>query len=492
MTVDAGSTGLRALERRPAGARSRLAAIVRERSWAIVVWVAITTWSAALFAIVRSDYVNFRNGRFDLGNMVQAVWSTAQGRPLEITMGDSGDQAVRLASHVDPILVLLAPLWVVAPTPLTLAFVQIAAAALGALPAFWLGRRHVTSERTAALLALAYLAYPWLAWTALDAFHPVTLAIPLFLFGLWFLDTERPWAFAVCAVLIASTGELMGLSIAAVGLWFWLARGKRSAGLLIAGLGIAWTAVAVALVIPGFRGETSPYYDYFDHVGGSPAGLVKTVFTDPAAIVSALTEWGDVVYLVLLSGPLAGAFFLAPGMAALALPALLVNGLSDLPAQNDPRHHYIAAVLPFLVAASVFGVARLGPSRRPIAALSILAFCLVFSADLGRWPVVAGGRPRVFHPDLPAEHVAALRAGLALVPSDARVSASNVAGSHLSARRYIYNVPLIAEADWVVVDERDPWMNPYPRFRAALERDPDWVALFREDQVSVFRRAAPR
>jgi uncharacterized membrane protein len=36
--------------------------------------------------------------------------------------------------------------------------------------------------------ALAYLAYPWIAWSAVDTFHPVTLAIPLFLLCIWFLE----------------------------------------------------------------------------------------------------------------------------------------------------------------------------------------------------------------------------------------------------------------------------------------------------------------
>ncbi len=167
-------------------------------------------WFGALFVLVRSYFLEFGLARFDLGNMVQAVWSTAEGRPLESTFG-TGEQGVRLASHVDPILILLAPLWILAPSPLMLAAVQIAACAIGALPVFWLGRRHLGSEKAAALMALSYLAYPWLAWTALDAMHPVTLAISLFLFAIWFLDSERSFAFSVCAVLILATGELMGV-----------------------------------------------------------------------------------------------------------------------------------------------------------------------------------------------------------------------------------------------------------------------------------------
>ena len=51
----------------------------------------------------------FWTGRFDVGNMVQAVWSTAHGRPLETT-DTLGRQFTRLGAHVDPILVLFTPL----------------------------------------------------------------------------------------------------------------------------------------------------------------------------------------------------------------------------------------------------------------------------------------------------------------------------------------------------------------------------------------------
>ena len=48
---------------------------------------------AALSALRHDAYVT---GRFDLGNMVQAVWSTAHGHPLRMT-DLHGDQISRLA-----------------------------------------------------------------------------------------------------------------------------------------------------------------------------------------------------------------------------------------------------------------------------------------------------------------------------------------------------------------------------------------------------------
>jgi len=467
-----------------ASRRSRAAAWSVAHVWALAVWGALVVWSTLLFVEVRSDYLGFRLARFDLGNMVQAVWSTAHGRPLEMTLL-SGEQATRLASHVDPVLALFAPLWLLWPSPLALAAVQIAACALGALPVFWLGRRHLASEKAAALLALAYLAYPWLAWTALDAMHPVTLAIPLFLYAIWFLDTERVWGFALCAILIAATGELMGLPVAALGLWYWLARGHCRAGLAIATAGFAWSLLAIKVIVPAFHDADSPFYAYYATIGGSPEGVLKTALTDPGAIASQLFTHTDLGYLVWLSAPLAGLFVLAPGLTAVALPQLLTNGLSDSPAMSGPQHQYVAAVIPFLIAATVIGLSRLSRDRQ------------------GPWAGSPAAVALWYQDPVPAKHVAALDDAIALVPDDAPVSATNKAGSHLSARRYFYSPPMLGRAQWIVLDTQDPWvvgkavnltLGPYPgllaSFRQRIERSPAWAKVFEQDGVLVFRRAS--
>ncbi len=367
-----------------------IAGLVRERAWSIAVWAAMIAWSAALFAVVRDHFVNYRLARYDLGNMVQAVWSTAEGRPLEITHGTTGEQIVRLGGHVDPILAALAPLWIVVPSPLTLVAVQVGAVALGALPVFWLGRRHLGSERTAALVALAYLAYPWIAWTAVDAFHPVTLAIPALLFAVWFLDSDRLLPFAVCAVLAFATGELMGVVVAALGVWYAVARRRRRAGIAIAAAGVGWTFVALYAIVPRFSGGESAFYGFYEDVGGSPWGIVRTTLTDPVAILSAVGQGRDLLYVFLLGAPVAFAFLLAPGLAAVALPQLAANHLADLSSATDPHAHYVAGILPFFFAAIAVGLGRLSPTGRVRGAILVLTLSSRRD-DHGR-PLAVGGR----------------------------------------------------------------------------------------------------
>jgi uncharacterized membrane protein len=489
----------------PAAATSRVAEWTLARRWSLAVWGAMVAWTAAVFAIARSDYVNFRVGRFDLGNMVQAVWSTAHGRPLDVT-NVWGEQVSRLGIHVDPVLALFAPLWLVAPTPLTILFVNVVALALGALPVFWLARRHLASEKAAALLALVYLVYPWFDSLGADpaGFHPVVLAVPLFLYALWFLDTGRIWAFCACAVLVLTTGELMGVTLAALGLWYAFARKRHRMGLVVAGLALLWSVVAIRVVVPHFSGGPSVYYGYYASVGGSPGGILRTAFTHPGTIAAALLTSRNALYLLLLGAPLAGIFLLAPGLVAVVVPQLIASGLSDNREMTQPQYHYVAPVVPFLIAGTVLGLRRLSPSRRTLAAGFVLALSVIWSALAGPWPGAPGNGPAWDAVKFSPQHLEAVRAAVRMIPDGAAASTTNKAGSHLSGRRYLYSVTVVKpRTEWILLDTTDPFVSsaafPVLRkspetlvaFRKRLDRDPRWRRVFDRDGVLVFRRISP-
>ena len=155
----------------------------------VLLIAAIAAYAAGFAALSALRHEAFVTGRFDLGNMVQAVWSTANGDPLRMT-SLRGDQISRLAAHVDPILVLFAPLWWIWPSPHMLLAVQAVVIALGAAPVFLLARKHLGSPRAALGFGLAYLLYPATGWLTLNEFHPVALATPLLLFAFWYLDED--------------------------------------------------------------------------------------------------------------------------------------------------------------------------------------------------------------------------------------------------------------------------------------------------------------
>src|SRR6478752_9625919 len=155
-----------------------------------VVYAGVAAY-AVLFAFAAIlHYAVFEEARFDLGNMVQAIWNTLHGHFLESTTLN-GHQRSRLGFHVDPFLVLLAPLFWIWSSPIMLLVLQAFAVASGALPVFWLARKHLSSPRAGAQFAFAYLLYPatqFNAFTITSSFHAVAIAVPLVLYAIWFLD----------------------------------------------------------------------------------------------------------------------------------------------------------------------------------------------------------------------------------------------------------------------------------------------------------------
>src|SRR5215471_17844519 len=135
----------------------RLVRLARLRpSPALLVWTAVGAFGSAFAVLSIAVNRSFATGRFDLGNMVQAVWSTAHGHLLQIT-NLQGAQVSRLGAHVDPILVLFAPLWWIWSSANMLLVAQAVAVGLGAFPVFWLARKHLGSARAGLGFALVYL-----------------------------------------------------------------------------------------------------------------------------------------------------------------------------------------------------------------------------------------------------------------------------------------------------------------------------------------------
>jgi uncharacterized membrane protein len=463
----------------------------------LVVCLASGVWALAYGLLALGRYAEFRAGRVDHGFMVQAVWSTLHGRFLYGT--SIGDEASRMAGHVDPILAVFAPVGLLVPIAELLAVAQVLALAAGAFPAYALARKRLRSEWAGVLLALVYLLNPWVAWQAHADFQPLSLAIPLLLYAIWFLDDGRYVAFAVSAALALACGELVGLGLIGLGAWHAVSTRRWRAGALIAGAGASWTAVCLWVVIPAVSGGTSPFYAHFEGVGGSPSALARTAVTDPGAILEALLGREDLGYLALVAWPLLGAFLLSPLLAAAAAPQLAVNLLSDWPATTSPREHYVSAVIPYLIAATIFGLARFRTvRRRTLAAAVVLEASLLLTIAFAPWPGLAVSD--VARPFERNDRRDALAAAVGLVPADAAVTTTNALGAHLSERRYVYNVPALVNADWVLIDRRDAYLPQFddgdtkslPKRLAAFEerlrRSGAWRAVYEQADVVVYRR----
>jgi uncharacterized membrane protein len=492
----------------------RLRRLSRDRA-RLAVWGLMGLYAAAFSWMSVQGYRGFSTGRFDLGNMVQAVWSTTQGRPLDTT-DISGVQFSRLGAHVDPVLVLFAPLWMLWSSPEMLLVAQAVIVASGALPAFWLGRRWLRDDRLAVAGAAAYLLYPALGNATLFDFHPVTLAAPLLLYCIWAVEEARWVTLAVCATLAALCQEQVGLLLAALAVWAWFRHpAHRRAAVALGVGGLAWVAIAVGVIMPVFGIEaTNAHIDRYSRLGDGPADIALTLVTRPWEVAEILVTPGRLGYLLGLLAPLLLLPLAALPLAAVALPQLLINLFASAGPAQTVEYHYGVLITPVFVAATLLGLANLrargldGRLGRLIRRSGVMAALLVaavlatgiWQGPLPLWGWVPGGWGSQAQNALTIDvHARAVQKAVDMVPPGVPVSATNDAGSHLSARERVHLFPDLRDAAWALVSDgtrarvmaRDrPTLRPFG-FRARLRllvTSRRWRLVFQEDGVRLYRR----
>jgi uncharacterized membrane protein len=484
-----------ALDRGDATLLARLFAAFRGRMWADsgeaavalrAVYAGMAAYAVLFLLAAIVHYAVFKEARLDNGDMVQSIWNTLHGRFLEMTTA-TGHQSDRLGFHVDPFLLLFVPLFWIWSSPALLLVVQVLAVVSGALPVFWLARKHLDSSRAAAHFTFAYLLYPatqFNAFTIGDGFHSVSLALPLVLYAVWFLDEERPVAFSVVALLAFTTKEEIPLAIGCLGIWYAVRRGRRMFGASVFAVGLAFTLFNFLWVIPHFSPTgADPYAGRYRAVGGTPRGIAHKLFIDPLAFVHAVATGHKAAYIILLLVPFLGLWLLEPLLVLGAVPELVIDLLSSQGFQTSIAYQYTAGIAPFVVAASIFGVARFRHQAIRLSMWVLVMTALVaFLSPINQ----LGHNIRALGSPL----VSAKAHALSLIPDGVPVSASNELAGRLSERRYIYTFPAVKRSRWIVVDIADGTRHP-PDFRRKArqyEADRAWRVVFSSHGVTVLRK----
>lgn len=481
----------------PTPASSIGQAIQRWRYWlkegdsaiALRVVYAGTAAYAALFVFAAVlHYEVFNTPYADLGHMVQAVWNTAHGHVLRFTT-IRGGQWSRFGFHADPFLLVFVPLFRIWSSPLLLVIVQALAVSSGALPVFWLARKHLNSSRAGAHFAFAYLLYPatqFNAFTITSSFHAVAMAVPLVLYAIWFLDEDRLVAFSLVALLAFTTKEEIPLAVGCLGIWYAVRKGRRLFGLTVFAAGLAVTLFDFLWLIPRYAPHgVNPFSRRYGAVGGTPRGIAHKLFTDPLAFVHDVSTAHKAVYVALLLLPFLGLWLFEPLLTLGAVPDLAINLLSNEPDQTSIPFHWTAGIIPFVVAASIFGAARF--KRRAVDmsmwALAGVACVAIYSPIyLARNDVKALGSP------LSVAQQHALR----LIPAGVPVAATNDLGSHLAERRFIYTFPYVRRARWIVVNANDSSYRDAAGLKKVIlnfRANPAWRTVFASHGIFVLRDA---
>ncbi len=298
----------------------------------------------------------------DLGIMDQAIWNTVHGNFLHQTICNSLTDTncyqlsgiSRFSIHVEPILLPLSLLYLLAPTPKSLVILQTLIVASGALPAFWLARLRLRNEWIGVVCAALYLLYPAQQQASVFDFHAVTLTTAFLMFTLYFLYTRQTrWLFIFAILSMACKEEIPGI-IALLGLWSLLFQHRWRSGLALITLAFAWFGMSLVILHIFSPTGHSLLTSRYEYLGKSPAQILHTiVFHAKTLLKKHLFEHNHAYYLKVLLTPTGYLALLAPWILLLALPTLLLNLLSSDAQMYSGLFQYSAEIVPIFIFATI-------------------------------------------------------------------------------------------------------------------------------------------
>ncbi|MSP62362.1 MAG: DUF2079 domain-containing protein [Myxococcales bacterium] len=400
----------------------------------------------------------FHSSLYDVGIFHQMLWNTAHGRFFTSALKHGS----YLGDHFSPSFGLLAPLeWLPRALDLLL-LAQAAATVITAWNAFALARRHLDA-RAAWLIGMGTLLCPALYCPALADLHPEPFMAALLSLSLLDLDRGSTRRAALCMLLVLAGKEDAGLLLAPLGVILALHRPTRAFGVVLAVIALAWSALAVMVVMPSLRpaaraGAPWFYLGRLAHLGATPREILHTLLRHPLDTIVLSTTIRKLVTIAALLLP----FALAPlrSLRLLAvLPFLAAHYLSARWTEFFFPFHYLVPAVPILAWAAIAGAPRT-IARRPLLTAALCALC-------GALAIVWRCDPE---PLTPRPNHAALRAALAVIPDGEPVCVENWFGAHLAAREAIdfcvlfewereqyhhYGWPEVSKARWQIFDLAD-------------------------------------
>ncbi len=438
--------------------------------------LAVMLFFTAVYAVIAiPNHYLFRTSALDLGLYTNALYDYIRLQWNDSTLFMDVPQNL-LADHFDLYLVILSPLSLLFGT-YTLLIVQVIAIVMGGL-GIYRYFRLVSDKDWLPLLAMIhfYLFFGIFSAVSFDYHSSVVAAMVLPWFFYYFRKRKYgPASALVLFMLISKENTALWLVFVFLGLLFEYLRDRKAAGYLViySSFSLAWFLLIVFYVMPALSSEgTFPHFRY-SVLGNDPVSFIRNFFSAPFHSLSLLFNnhmpfgYGDHVKVELhLFVLLSGLYLLVfrPQYLFMLIPVYFQKMYHDNVWVWSVAAHYSVEFAPILTigAFSVINSFR-RPRHGKVIAMAAVAFSLFVTVRLMDNTVIFYDKSRIriysqshYQRDY---DTGAVRKALKLIPGDAAVSAQSGFLPHLSLRDKIYLFPIVKDAEYIVISEKE---NTYP------------------------------
>lgn len=448
----------------------------------LVVVLLIWAWYGWFFSnIAVTNHHALHTRTTDLGYYDNIFYQSAHGRPLQCSYLKGNTHTT---AHFDPILVVLAPLYLLHPRAEFLLVLQTVWLGAGAVPVYLLARARLGSSLVGVALAGVWALYPALHGANMYEFHSLTLVAPVVVWLLYFLETGKTALYWVAFLVAVLVREDVPLLLCFVGAYALLTRrrGDATKGMLTIVFSLAYFVIVKKkfMASPDLfnqgQGETYGFAYYFDAMiptkddGGK--SLVTSLLTNPVFALKVAMEEAKFNFLLLLFLPLGLLPFFARKARIMLVYGLTFCLLASRAAVYTIHFQYSTMIFSVAFVGAVVGLAQLADTSPPswlggdgkrlvrVGSIALLVLTGLLSWKFGGLAQNSSfrggfvGVARSLTDDERATY-AWIRQQTATIPVRAQVAATPKLGPHVSNRRYAFAYPERNVADYLFIDESE-------------------------------------
>ena len=450
--------------------------------------------------LLLSSYLSFTTSPSASTGVYVQLMESLRSFSYDTTL-EFGEAVSHLSAHVSPIFLVYLPLYALIPSPVTLMVLQTLAVYSAVIPLWKISRAKGLTPALSALVCGLLCFFPAVWGGASGSFHEYALLLPLLLWLMWALETDRrilPWIFAA---LILCIRETCAIHLFAVGLYFLLtAKGredstkKRNLSLLLMGVSLAYFIVAMAVLTNLGKGTL---ITRFDNVTGIYATtfpvLFREILYNPAIALYEMLAENKLHYLlcILLPTGLIPLFTKKKAGLAFLLPLLTLNLLSDFPYHFSLDYPYSFGMAAFVLYLTTDALASLSANTdKAILTKRLVTLSLCFTVLIGAFRL-AENSLFTSYALTGGEETAAMSDLLEAVEEDATVSASGRLIPSLADREEVYYLHQDQLTEYVVIDLREEWIvESDAKYDEAYYADKGYTVVKRCADVGVVMKKA--
>ena len=420
---------------------------MKEKPFALVLLRSISylTWVVSLSSLILFGFSSLRHGLFqstalNLAFFDQLVYLVSQGLPpISSILGFH-----LLGDHAAFILYPIALLYKIHPDVHLLFAVQAVALAAGAIPIHALSLHRGLSVAYARAIAFSYLLYPALFnINFYTDFRPEAIAVPALLWAVWAAAVNRVGQFIIAITLVLSCKDILSLTVIALGVWLALNKTHRCYGFGCILGGLIWFVFTICYLVPMLRGGQPGGVGFYSSMGGSFSEIAWNLVANPGVILAKLFLLDRLFYYLLLVLPvIIGLSWRQVTTILPALPMLLLNILSDFPAQRDLIHHYSLPIFPFIFVWLIYSIEQ-QYKKRWLKPQVLIIWAVIMFLALAKYGYFGSRYLSAL------SNISSVRTAVSLISTKESVLATTHIAPHLSQRQIIKGINKNSDIDLI-------------------------------------------